>query len=121
LAVFVHVELQLEQPEVFAVPEHDELQELHTEDFAVSLHPLEHPDEHEEQTVDEVDELQLDEQLEQLDDVALLLQLLLQLITCLSISSPQLFNIPENVLPNATKPKKGTALVTIVLKNSLRE
>jgi len=117
----VHVELQLEQPEVFAVPEHDELHELHTDDLAVSLQPLEQPDEHDEHPAEEAEALQLLAQFEQPEDVALLVQLFLQSVICLSISSPQLFKIPDRVPPNATKPKKGTALVTIVLKNSLRE
>ena len=117
MAVFVHVELQLEQLEVVAVFEQLELQLVQLEVLAVS----EQDELQELHADDEADVLQFIEQSEQADDVALLLQLLLQLITCLSISSPQLFNTPENVLPNATKPKKGTALVTIVLKNSLRE
>ena len=110
------VELQLEQPLDVAVPVH------------VVEHPPEQPDEQSEEQEEQLDEVddpeQLDEQSEeqeaQLDD-ELFVQVLRQSVTFGSIFSPQLFSTVVNVLPSATKPRKGTAFVTIVLKKSLRQ
>ena len=128
----VQVELQLEQSAVFAVPEQVELQLEQPVDVAVPVQVVEQPPEHPDEQSDEQDaqlvdvedpeqlEEQSDEQEAQLDDVEVLVQVFRQSVTFGSLFSPQLFNTLVNVLPSATKPKKGTAFVITVLKNSLR-
>lgn len=128
----VQVELQLEQVAVFAVPEQVELQLEQTVDVAVPVQVVEHPpeqpdeqsDEQEAQLVEVEDPEQLEEQSDeqdaQLDDAELFVQVLRQSVTFGSLFSPQLFSTEVNELPSATKPRKGTAFVTIVLKKSLR-